>query len=329
LMAYYGTPSVDVAILAVQGETDVRASPFKTYEVTVLTKDPEMGALIANTYVEQLDRLHKEIQVSATKHHRGFLEGRIAEKTMKLAEAENKLREFQTEHRAMNLSEEAKTAMEAAATLHSEIVEREVQLAALRSYATPSHPMINQLQIQIGELRHQLDELERSQIKGLNATRSRPPMSKKLFTEFERAPTLALDLLRLTRQVKVEEAVYGMLVGMLEQARIAESRDVPTIQLLDKAVPAKFPSKPRTLQNLQAAAALSLILGILLAFFLNHLAWLRAQEAAAMPEPEAGVAVPTGRQVEPVSGSSAPANGNGSGVGEPSSIPEQAEEFRP
>jgi uncharacterized protein involved in exopolysaccharide biosynthesis len=283
LLEYYGTTSLDLAIATLQSETDVRASPFKTYEVTVLTRDPQIGALIANTYVEQLDRLHKELQISSTKHHRTFLEARLAEKTKKLAEAEESLRAFQTEHRTISLTEETRAAMSAVADLHSQIVGLEVELAALRSYATPSHPQINQLEAQIAELRRQLDHMEKNQIQGTSGRRSRLPLSKQAFTEYAEAPALALDYLRLARQVKVEESVYGMLVGMLEQARIAESRDVPTIQQLDRAVPAVWPSRPRTMQNLQAAAALSLILGILLAFFLDYVKQLRVQDRVETP----------------------------------------------
>lgn len=271
LKEYYGVVTVDQAIALLQSETDVRASPFKTYEVTVLTKDPTMAAVIANVYVPNLDRLYREVQRSVTKHQMVFLENQIAEKTEKLAKLKHKLKEFRTKGLALALPEVAKAAMEDEVNLHSEIVGREAQLAVLRSYASPNHTMIIQLQIQIAELRQQLAYLEESRTQRLDAKRSGAPMSEKLFTELEQALRPEMGILTLMGQIRLEEASSDVLAGMIDQARLTATYDVPIIQQLDRAIPAKFPSKPKTLQSLMAAAALSLILGIMLAFFLNYL----------------------------------------------------------
>jgi len=281
LMQYYGAPTGASAVNILRGEVDVRPSPYKTLELTVLTRDPQMAADIANAYAANLDRLNKELNLTAATRNRLFIEARIEEKKKKLAEAEEALKRLQTENRTLTITDQARAAMEVAGELHGRIVALEVELAALREFATPNHPMINQVRAQITELRRQLDTMEEQQAYEVAPKRTRAPMSKKIFPEFEKAPTLALDLLRLIRQVKVEEAVYGMLVGMLEQAKIAEARDVPTIQVLDPAVVPAVHSRPMTLQNVQVAGALSLILGILLAFFLNYLKQLKAQEAAS------------------------------------------------
>lgn len=108
-------------------------------------------------------------------------------------------------------------------------------------------------------------------------------MSEKLSAELERAPTPQLDLLGLMDQIRSEEASYDAIGGMIEQARLAASYDVPVIQQLDRAVPAKFPSRPKTLQSLKAAAALSLILGILLAFLFNHLRLIEGAGSGGEP----------------------------------------------
>ncbi|GEM_PF-3974103 len=284
LKGYYGVEPLDQAIPLLQSETDVRASPFKTYEVTVLTKDPVMAALIANAYVPNLDRLYREVRRSVAKHQMVFLTDQIAEKTEKLTKLKYKLKEFRTKGLALTMSEVAKSAMEDEVNLHSEIVGREAQLAVLRSYASPNHTMIIQLRMQIAELRQQLAYLEESRTQHLDAKRSRKPMSEKLFTELEQAPSPELDVLGLMGQIRLEEASFDMLVGMIEQVRLTESYDVPALQQLDRAIPAKFPSRPKTLQSLKAAAALSLILGIMLAFFFNYLRLIEGAERDGEPQ---------------------------------------------
>ncbi|MBI3810949.1 MAG: hypothetical protein HY283_01910 [Nitrospirae bacterium] len=279
LMEYYGTTSLAQAVNAVRGQTDIRPSPFKSFEITVLDRDPKMAAAIANAFAENLDRLNKEINITGAKRSRLFIEKRLEGKTKKLMETEEALRIFQTEHRALAPKEMQGAVMDQVAQLHGEIVAKEVELAALKEYATPSHPQINQLQVLIQELRRQLDKLEQEQGTAIEGKpRKRQPLSRKAFPFFSEAPALAMEYIRLTRQMKVEEAVYGMLVGMLEQAKIAEVRDGPTIQALDRAIPPEVHSRPRSLENVQIAAVLSLIFGILLAFFLNYLEQIKAQE---------------------------------------------------
>lgn len=292
LMQYYGTESKNVAVAALQAETDVKLNRFKMIEVAVESRDPQVAADIANAYALNLDLLNKDLNITSVKRHRLFIEARLAEKIKQLAEAEEARRAFQAEHRALEMKEHAMAALESAAGLHGQIVGLEVELAALKAYATPSHPMINQLQMQIQELRRQLDKMELEQVGALGTNRrARTPLSKKFFPAFDEAPSLVLDLTRLMRRVKVEESVYGMLVGMLEQAKIAESKDLPTVQVLDPALPPEHKSRPKTLHNMQAAGALSLVLGLFLAFFLNYVQTLRAEEAASVPLVEGAVTV--------------------------------------
>ncbi|MBM4134068.1 MAG: hypothetical protein FJ245_09900 [Nitrospira sp.] len=280
LTAYYGVNDKIVASIILQGEIKVKTTLFKSLELTVMSKDPKVAADIANAYFMVLDRMYKEFAVASAKRNHQFIEARLEEKKHKLMEAENVLKEFQTENRILTpAGEQAEAAAGAAASLHGEIVGHQVELAALREYATPSHPHINQLEVQISELQRQLDFLEQNQVRGVGGKRmKRLPLSKQVFPRYEETPALMLEMLRLTRIVKIEEAVYGMLLGMLETAKIAETKDLPTIQVMDAAIPPLSKSRPKTLQNVQIAAALSLVLGILLALLLDHLERARAQE---------------------------------------------------
>lgn len=48
---------------------------------------------------------------------------------------------------------------------------------------------------------------------------------------------------RLTRDVKVQETRVTLLTRQVEQARLAEARDMPVVQVLDRAVPAERHSR--------------------------------------------------------------------------------------
>jgi uncharacterized protein involved in exopolysaccharide biosynthesis len=88
---------------------------------------------------------------------------------------------------------------------------------------------------------------------------------------FITVPSLVLEYARLLRDVKVQEALYSMLTSQYEQAKIAEARDTPSVQVLDPGVPAEKKSKPIIWLNMLIAGVLALFLGIFLAFFLEYL----------------------------------------------------------
>jgi capsular polysaccharide biosynthesis protein len=88
-----------------------------------------------------------------------------------------------------------------------------------------------------------------------------------------------------------------MLTGMLESAKIAEAKDLPTLQVVDPALPPEFPSKPTTLKNMVLAGSASLVVGILVVLFINYLDRLRAAErlaSARHASPELGPDDPNG-----------------------------------
>jgi uncharacterized protein involved in exopolysaccharide biosynthesis len=58
-------------------------------------------------------------------------------------------------------------------------------------------------------------------------------------------PAAGLDVARLYRDVKVQEQVFELLTSQLEEARIRETRDTPTVQVLDRAEPPIHKSRPK------------------------------------------------------------------------------------
>lgn len=92
-----------------------------------------------------------------------------------------------------------------------------------------------------------------------------------------RVPQVGLELARLTRDLRVQEGVYIFLTQQLEQAKIGEAQDMPVVQVLDRAVPAIYKSKPKIRLNMALAGAVSLFLGMFVAFFLEYIERQRQQ----------------------------------------------------
>ncbi|MFN8549006.1 MAG: GNVR domain-containing protein, partial [Candidatus Eisenbacteria bacterium] len=94
---------------------------------------------------------------------------------------------------------------------------------------------------------------------------------------FRDYPDLSLAYLRVFREVKVQETIYEFLVQQYEQFRIQESRDTPTVHVLDRAVPAERKTKPTRSLICISATLLAFLLSSVLAIGIEALRRMRSE----------------------------------------------------
>jgi len=254
-----------------QGATNIRVSKEGVISVTVEDRDPKRAADMANSYLATLDRLNRTLNVTEAGRNRGFIESRLKETERDLRKAEEDLRGFQERNKAVVLQDQAKAAVEGAAKLKGEIMAAEVQLEVVRGFSTEQNPQVIHLKTQIEEMKRQFARMQYGQGMELPAFSKNPGEAHpEIVVPFARVPRVGLDLARLTREAKVQQTVFELLTQQYEQAKIAEARDSPIVQVLDRALPAEWKSKPKTTLNMALAGALSLFAAIFLAFFLEY-----------------------------------------------------------
>jgi uncharacterized protein involved in exopolysaccharide biosynthesis len=88
-------------------------------------------------------------------------------------------------------------------------------------------------------------------------------------------PALQDELGRIIRGVKIQEQLYLLLTSELEQSRIRESMDTPTVQVLDVPAPPERQSRPRRILLALGGAVLA---------FLGSVVYLALSEPAPTPE---------------------------------------------
>ena len=264
------------AIGHLQRATAISLSRDGVISVKVDETDPQLAADIANFYPTNLDQMLTRFGITEAGRQRAFIAARLEETEQELRQAEDALRHFQETHKAISLQEQAKGAVEAAAQLKGEIMASEVQLEVMRNFATEANPEVIKLKRRIEEMKRHLAQMQYEKgwvLPAENSHASEP--RKEFYVPFVDVPELGIELARLTRDVKVHETLYTLLTQHLEQAKIAEARNTPVVQVLDQAVPADWKSKPKIKLNMAIAGITSLFLGAFLAFFLEYLAGLK------------------------------------------------------
>lgn len=87
----------------------------------------------------------------------------------------------------------------------------------------------------------------------------------------QRLPQAEMELARLTRDQRVAEEIYVMLLTKHAEMRITESMKLANIQRIDSAIVPTVPIKPRKLLNTAIAAVLALFVGVGLAFVMEYI----------------------------------------------------------
>lgn len=233
--------------------------------VEVDDKDPELAAKMANAYYEVLKNLMTRVAVTEAQQRRQFFEDQFAKAKEELSNAEVKLKETQERTGLVELKSQAEVTIEAVARLRAEIAQREVQLSAMRTFATPENSDYRRVVAELNGLRAELKKLDKGGTGGELGLVSAGNL-----------PEQGLEYVRALREVKYQEAVFEIMAKQFELAKVDEAKDGGNVQQLDVATVPERKSKPKR--------ALIVVLSVLAAGFLAVLlAFVRAamRKAAA------------------------------------------------
>jgi len=203
--------------------------------IEVDDKDPKRAAEIANAYVEELRGLTVNLAVSEAGQRRLFFEGQLKRAKNDLTNAEIELKKFAQDSGLVNPQGQIGLSVAAAAALRAQITAKEIQLSAMRIFATDANP----------DLRRTLQELSGLQIELAKMEKNGSSRKGDVMVPFGKAPEVGLDYLRRYRDLKYFETLYEVLAKQYEIARIDEAKDATLIQVLDTAVEPERRSRPQ------------------------------------------------------------------------------------
>lgn len=168
------------------------------------------------------------------------------------------------------------------------IIEKQIQLIEIEQRYTDKHPNVILLKEEIAEMNNKLShEVSQSVDSGTNTMnpvhagllkekaqteteimvnqagiRAVQELQDKAEEEIGKLSSASMEYIRLERDAKIAQEVYGVLVKNYENARIQEAMDSMDIQIVDAADLPKKPAGPRKL----LITAIGGVLGLMIAF---------------------------------------------------------------
>ena len=224
--------------------------------VDVDDKDPKRAADMANTYVEELEKLTLRLAVGEAGQRRVFFEKQLRQAKDDLTQSEIELTKFQKQKGIIDPKGQAGLTISAAAALRAQITAKEVQLGSLRSFATPENPDLLRAQQELASLRVEMAKISRGGTGEIG----------DVLVSMGKAPEEGADYFRRFRDMKYYETLYELLAKQYEIAKIDEARDAALIQVLDPAITPERKTKPKRSLIVLLTALVAGFLGMLWAF---------------------------------------------------------------
>lgn len=278
LTTVYRAKTREHAINDLGGHLIADTTPEGFVEVRVEDRDKERAAALANAFMEFLDDYHRLTSVERATRTRVYVETALVENGQRLDMATEALKDFQTQHMAIDLTEQTRVTVDAVAALETERTRLQLERGVLEGFSGPGEMRMRQIDAEIRELEGKLAEVtgtgERDSAMGSGDSGAVIPLSE--------IPGLAYRLADLTRDVIVLEKVRAFLGSQLEDARIQETRDLEVVQVLDQAVPPVKKSRPRRSLIVILTTGLAFLASIGVSFLVGSLLEYSARTDASL-----------------------------------------------
>jgi uncharacterized protein involved in exopolysaccharide biosynthesis len=250
LMARYKAKKLSTARTAFEHKSSVvLGAKDGLIRITVTDRDPRMASRIANGYVDQFRALSANLAITEASQRRAFFQQQLLEAKGNLTQAEEALKRTEQSTGVLQIDSQARSLIESAAQLRAQIVSKEVQLQAIRTYATEQSPDAMVAEQELAALEGQLAKLSGP---GRNS-------AAQIIVPGGKVPEAGMEYLQRLRDVKYYETISEMIARQFEIAKLDEARQGAIIQVVDPAVPPDTRSFPKRTLTVLLATMLALL----------------------------------------------------------------------
>ncbi len=261
LQHIYKKKTMQETLKTLSSHSQIDKSEENIIIIKTTARTRELAAELARSYVKNLDRVNNTTRITSARYTREFIEKRLQKAETELQVAAKALRDFQKKNKVISIEEQTKAEISTAAQLEAEVALAEVSYNIAKKTMNSNHPELEKLHLKLQELKKQVQKIET----GTNLDSSR------YIVPFEKLPDLGLQYAFLLRDVEVQKTIYKLLVQQLEQAKIQEARDTPTIQILDAPVEPELKSKPKRAIIVVVSALFSFFVSFFIIFVFEYL----------------------------------------------------------
>ena len=264
LMQIYEVDYMANALEILESKTEVGKSEEGTIIISVLDRDPKRSMDMANHYVTLLDATNQHLTRTEAQERYEFIQKLKQTEEAKLEQAMQRLQEFQAEHNAISIEDQAKAVIQAGADYQMTATQLLItRNSLLLSGFSPTHPQVQKVEQEFLLWQEALaflrdgDEIGGKSPLGEKIA-DKLELEENLFLPLRMIPEMAQEYAVVEKDVLVQAALIKLLLEQEAEALIEANNTTTTVQVLDKATLPEKKARPRRFLIVFVASILSL-----------------------------------------------------------------------
>lgn len=270
LQEVYGSDVPEHLLKALGNNTQIREvreggfgfSSIVAVELFILDKDPVRAYEMNRFYLAKLDSVVKVVNRMNALESFTVIEHRYKTNLRDMERAEMMLQNFQQEYGIFEVEEQAKALIENLGELKSRSIEMEVQIAVLRQSVDETNPELRQLT----RAKQEIDQLYESFLRRSDTQAQQPDIFHPLFE----MPRLAMDYMRLYREVIVQNKIYETIYPQYVHQQMILEDQRRSIQIIEEPNIPTYKESPKRAFIVIAGFIFGLIISLIIVFY-NHM----------------------------------------------------------
>ncbi len=259
LMQRYESRTLTDALETLADQTTADMTEEGMLAVSVLDPDPQMAADMANYYIVLLDSTNKHFSHKTASERLDFIRRLLQEEDKKLEDKMKRLEQFQSEHNAISIADQARAVILTATSMQTAAMELAIERQRLmQSGLGRGHDKVKKLEREI-LLREETLAFLRDGLKPADNSLLQLKLDENLFLPLKQIPSVAQEYANLEKDVLVQTSLLLVLLQQEAQALIEAKDATSTVQVLDPATPPEIKAKPQRMLIVFIAGLLSLI----------------------------------------------------------------------
>ena len=310
LINRYDEKDIEYAMVAFEEKMEIEVTEEGTLKISVIDKDPLIAKKMVEELLIQLDNINQRLSMDKGRFNREFLEQRLNETKTDLAIAEIRLKDFQEKTGIIDIVSQISAQYEAYGQiyiqemqvygqlynqemiayteLYSLKAQTEIQLNVSKVTLNPNNPAVKRYEIMLNEQEKQLDLITSSldkqlldiimgfeKIEGKNLINELEYLPTMI--NFDNFPELGMENARLIRALTIQNTLLELLLPQYETARLEETKNIPTLQIIDAPKVPINKSKPIRSLIVIASIIMGLVISIIYIFSEHYSSEFRKQ----------------------------------------------------
>jgi tyrosine-protein kinase Etk/Wzc len=217
---------------ALDNNMEVSYEKEGNYYISILSKDKYKVVEMINYFVETLNELAQNIAHEDASLNRIYLENRILKTDSVIATISDSISTYSKKNFLFSLEEQAKASSSAYAELKAELIRQETLLEMNKMRYGENDYYTKMSKELVDNLKNKLDEIK-----------NKPGFAGDF--ALKNATGVGIEYMRLLAEFETFTKVKSLLLPMLEEAKLDETRNTQSLIIVDPPIPADRKAKPK------------------------------------------------------------------------------------